>query len=43
VVDIVAQQARAFDELRNELSFQIERHWRGRSPKAFQLFRIFKL
>jgi hypothetical protein len=33
VVDIVAQQARAFDELRNQLAFQIERHELRRSSK----------
>lgn len=41
-VDVIAQQARAFDELRNQLAFQIERHQLGR-PKAFQKFRFLKL
>jgi len=31
VVDVIAQQARAFDELGNELAFQIERHSGGGS------------
>ena len=31
MVDVVAQQARAFDELGNELAFQIERHSGGGS------------
>ena len=40
VVDVIAQQARAIDELRNQLALQIERHERG---KAFQKFRFLKL
>jgi hypothetical protein len=43
MVDIVAQQARAFGELRNQLAFQIERHELAAVLKAFRLFRIFKL
>jgi hypothetical protein len=31
LVDMVAQQARAFDELRNQLPFQIKRHELRRS------------
>jgi hypothetical protein len=34
VVDVIAQQARAFDELRNQLASQIERHERG-GPQSF--------
>jgi len=33
VIDIIAQQARAFDELRNQLAFQVERHGLRRSSK----------
>jgi hypothetical protein len=38
-VDLVAQQAEAFDKLHVERAFQLEQH-RGGGPKAFQLFRI---
>ena len=41
VVDVIAQQARAFDELRNQLALQIERHGL-QPPKAFQKFRFLK-
>jgi hypothetical protein len=33
VVDVIAQQARAFDELRNQLAFEIKRHGLQQSPK----------
>src|SRR5450432_4186177 len=33
VVDVIAQQARTFDKLRDQLAFKIERHWPQRSPK----------
>ena len=44
MIDVVAQQPRAFDKLRNQLAFQIERHdGLVRFPKAFQMFRILQV
>ena len=37
MIDIVAQQARAFDKLRNELAFQIERHRRCPVSQSFPI------
>jgi DNA polymerase-1 len=43
VIDIVAQQARAFDKLRNELAFQVERHKASSLPKLSNCLGFFKL
>gem|GEM_PF-6662302 len=43
MIDIVAQQSRAFRKLHNKLPFQFERHKPRLEFKAFQKFRIARL